>query len=292
MKKLKFHSGVLVSGLLLIMFSVACSLQAQSQTIRSEKSVNSTDASLVNTNLSNPTVIAVAPQRATPTPTRTFTPYPSPTASITPSPTLTQAPTIAPPFTAIPSPTAFTEPIGCMKPPDDYDRIQIGNATLNNRTYWMLQRAQQFYSGTIPITGDAITQGSYNPGGVGASFGTHDGGGAVDISVRNLPYDWTIKWEDIPLIIDALQLAGFAAWYRDERENLPPHIHAIAIGDAELSLAAQLQLTGRYGYFRGYDGFPREDGIPLLPRHGSMVICQWMLDIGYYDMRGELLPPE
>ncbi len=292
MKKLKLHRSVWISGLLLMVLSVACSLQAQGQTIHSQKSVNGADGSLVNTNLSDPTVVAIAPQRATPTPTRTFTPFPSPTASITPSPTLTKTPSLTALFTAIPSATSFVEPVGCLRPPDDYTRIQIGDATLNNRTYWMLQRAQQFYGGTIPITGDAITQGSYNPGGVGASFGTHDGGGAVDISVRNLPYDWTIKWEDIPLIINALELAGFAAWYRDERENLPPHIHAIAIGDAELSIAAQLQLTGRYGYFRGYDGFPREDGIPLLPRHGGMVICQWMLDMGYYDMRGEPLPAE
>ncbi|MBI5929526.1 MAG: hypothetical protein HY862_09470 [Chloroflexi bacterium] len=292
MKTQKFHRRVLVSSLVLMMLSMACSLQAEGQTIPTEKNASLTDASLVNTNLSGGTAIAAAPQHATSTSTRTFTPFPSPTASITPSPSLTQAPTITAAVNIAPIATVFTEPTGCMKPPDDYTQIQIGNATLNARTYWMLQHAQQFYSGTIPITGEAITQGSYNPGGVGASFGTHDGGGAVDISVRNLPYDWTIKWDDIPLIINALQLAGFAAWYRDERENLPPHIHAIAIGDAELSPAAQLQLTGRYGYFRGYDGFPREDGIPLLPRYGGMVICQWMLDMGYYDMRGEPLPAE
>lgn len=192
--------------------------------------------------------------------------------------------------TRVPRPTAtlgYPEPAGCMRPPDDYTRVQVGYSTLNQRTLWMLERAQEFYGGTIPITGAGITQGSYNPGGVAASFGTHDGGGAVDLTVRNIPYDYSIKWEDIPRLIDALRLAGFAAFYRDERENLTPHIHAIAIGDAELSPAAAEQLTGTFGYFRGYDGFPRENGIPLTPRYGTVVICQWMLDMGYRDMRND-----
>lgn len=179
----------------------------------------------------------------------------------------------------------FVEPEGCRRPSDDYTRITIGNATLNQRTFEMLSYAAERYGGTIPITGAGITQGSYNPGGVRASFGTHDGGGAVDLTVRNIPYTWDIKWEDIPRLIEALRLAGFAAWYRDEREDLPPHIHAIAIGDAELSPVAAEQLTGEYGYFRGYDGFPREDGVPLRPRYGEMIICQWMLDMGYRDLR-------
>lgn len=181
--------------------------------------------------------------------------------------------------------TTFVEPEGCRRPPDDYTRITIGNATLNQRTYAMLEYAAELYGGTIPITTTGITQGSYNPGGVSASFGTHDGGGAVDITVRNIPYSWDIKWEDIPRLINALRLAGFAAWYRDEREDLPPHIHAIAIGDAELSPVAAEQLDGPYGYFRGYDGFPRADGIPLTTRYGTVIICQWMLDLGYADLR-------
>jgi hypothetical protein len=35
------------------------------------------------------------------------------------------------------------------------------------------------------------------------------------------------------------------------------HIHAIAIGDSDLSPAAQEQLTGPAGYLRGYDGSAR-----------------------------------
>lgn len=201
-------------------------------------------------------------------------PIPPPDSTFTPFPTL--QPTATP---------AFVEPEGCQRPPDDYTRIQIGSATLNARTFAMLEHAAVLYGGTIPITAAGITQGSYNPGGVSASFGTHDGGGAVDLTVRNIPYSWDIKWEDIPRLIDALRTAGFAAWYRDEREALSPHIHAIAIGDAELSTVAAEQLDGPFGYFRGFDGFPREDGVPLTPRYGTVVMCQWMLDMGYQDLR-------
>ena len=207
-------------------------------------------------------------------------------------PTATPLPSATPEISPTPQATSFLEPAGCLRPPDDYTRVQIGAATLNERTVWMLQRAEQLYGGTIPIASTGVTQGSYNPGGVDASFGTHDGGGAVDITVRNIPIDWSIKYGDIPEMIDALRLAGFAAWFRDEREGLVPHIHAIAIGDRDLSYAAQLQLTGRYGYFRGYDGYPRNNGSPLTARYGNMVMCQWMLDMGYADLRGQPLPAE
>lgn len=208
---------------------------------------------------------------------------PDPTASLTPFPTIT--PTHTPVVTNMPEGA-------CVRPPENYERVNIGAAVLNQRTYWMLQQAQALYGGTIPITGAGITQGSYNPGGVTASFGTHDGGGVVDLTVRNIPYDYSIKWDDLPRLIEALRLAGFAAFYRDEREGLSPHIHAIAIGDTELSPAAAEQLTGYYGYFRGFDGYPREDGIPRESYYGELIICQWMLEMGYRDMRGEPLPVE
>ena len=70
---------------------------------------------------------------------------------------------------------------------------------------------------------------------------------------------YTILWDDIDPLLFALRTAGFAAWLREYGElydGSPIHIHAIAIGDAELSSAAQLQLTGEAGYFRGYSGLP------------------------------------
>lgn len=173
----------------------------------------------------------------------------------------------------------------CQEPLDDYTQIAIRDEILNARTLAMLAHAQTLYDGPIDLTGRAITQGSYNGGGVALSFGTHDGGGAVDVSVRNLPIDWSILWDDIEPVIMALRTAGFAAWYRDEEDGMSPHIHAIAIGDAELSEAAALQIDGRYGYLRGFDGLPQADGIPQFDMHTDIVICDWMRELGYDDLR-------
>lgn len=188
-----------------------------------------------------------------------------------------------------PSPTPVpADPIGCKAPPEDYTQHEVNGVVLAGRTLAMLEHAQTLYNGPIDLTETAIMQGSYNQGGVALSFGTHDGGGAVDISVRNLPINWSILWDDIPLVIQALRTAGFAAWYRDETDGMTPHIHAIAIGDEELSQAASLQLTGRYGYFYGFNGLPQADGVPLPDQDGEMIVCQWMRELGYDDWREEV----
>jgi hypothetical protein len=198
------------------------------------------------------------------------------------------APTPAPSTPTIPMPaptitiTATLEPIGCLRPSDDYTRIAVNGHQLNRRTYKMLVMAQAYYGGEIDLPGDAITQGSYTNS-VEASFGTHAGGGAVDLSVM-APGTFTILHSDIPSIIKALRLAGFAAWYRDFDalyDDSPPHIHAIAIGDRELSMPAREQLAGPHGYFWGYDGLPVEQGLPTRDPHGGPVMCQWMIDLGY-----------
>ena len=110
----------------------------------------------------------------------------------------------------------------------------------------------------------------------------------MDLSVlRHGTY--TVLWDDIPVMIHALRVAGFAAWLREYGElyaDSPIHIHAIAIGDQELSSAAQEQLTGAAGYFRGYSGLPIETyGAPQSDRFGGPILCQWMIDLGYQDLR-------
>jgi hypothetical protein len=122
---------------------------------------------------------------------------------------------------------------------------------------------------------------------VQASFGTHDGGGAVDISVRE-SVTQIILTQEIQPMIDALRLAGFAAWLRDADElypGSPIHIHAIAIGDKELSDAARAQLDGPQGYFRGYNGLPEGYGGPALDTSGELVVCEWMRALGFDDLR-------
>jgi len=155
----------------------------------------------------------------------------------------------------------------------------------------MLEYAAELYGGEVDVAGKSITQGSYSDS-VAASFGTHAGGGAIDISlVAPNRARYTVLYDDIPSLIDALRLAGFAAWYRKSGElgsGSPLHIHAIAIGDRELSRPAREQLTGAAGYFRGFNGLPVKKGRePALDDFGGPIICRWMLEMGYEDIREE-----
>lgn len=192
------------------------------------------------------------------------------------------------------TPTPWTEPAGCWAPPDDYTQIWVNGGLFNRRTVAMLDHAQALYraqGGTVDLR-LAITQGGYTGGALAASFGTHDGGGAVDLSVRS-HVDWSVLYDEIEPMIRALRVAGFAAWLRDTGDlypDSPIHIHAIAIGDAELSEMARSQIDGTFGYLRGFDGLPRFDGVPVADRHGGPVICNWMIERGFTDMRGQPNP--
>lgn len=195
--------------------------------------------------------------------------------------------------TFITYPDGFTEREGCLAPPEDYTREFVGYAQMNARTLAMLDHATMLYRAMTTENQtwnfrSAITQGSYTGGTLAASFGTHDDGGAVDLSVRR-PADWSILYDEIPLMIDALRVAGFAAWLRSPDQLYPGsviHIHAIAIGDAELSEAARAQIDGEYGYLRGYNGLPPEWGGPAPDEHGGPILCRWMIEAGFEDLRG------
>jgi hypothetical protein len=194
--------------------------------------------------------------------------------------TLTASP--VPTETLLPTATAIPEPEGCLRPPDDYTRVTVRGHTLNRRTLAMLENTATLYGGIIDVANHAITQGSYVSG-EELSFGTHSGGGAVDLSVIDRA-EWRILTDEIEPLVRALRAAGFAAWLREVDElapGSPIHIHAIAIGDAELSPAAQEQLTGEYGYFNGYNGLPEDFGGPGPDRHGGPLVCNWMRELGY-----------
>jgi hypothetical protein len=98
-----------------------------------------------------------------------------------------------------------------------------------------------------------VVQGSFNAGGVAASAGTHDGGGAVDLSA----------WDHVNKVRE-MRRAGFAAWYRPTIPGLwNEHIHAVLIGDRLLSAGAKAQvadyLAGRNGLANhGADDGPRD----------------------------------
>lgn len=86
-----------------------------------------------------------------------------------------------------------------------------------------------------------VYQGSYNAGGVAASAGTHDGGGAVDLA----PYDHERK-------VRELRRHGFMAYYRPARPGLwAAHIHAGLLGNKKASPGLRAQFAD---YLAGYDG--------------------------------------
>jgi hypothetical protein len=189
------------------------------------------------------------------------------------------------------SPDGAVEPEGCLQPPDDYTRASVGSALLNVRTLFMLDHASYLYAALGGQGGSLrsrITQGSYTGGAEQASFGTHDGGGAVDLSVRDTIRGGTLA--DVEALVYALRVAGFAAWLRENDlfyPNSPVHIHAIALGDAELSEPARLQVDGQGGYMRGLDGLIPTYSGPRPDQYGGPVICRWVIEaLGIADLPG------
>ncbi len=184
------------------------------------------------------------------------------------------------------TPTGQPDSPLCQPPPDDYTRVKVNGQTINTRTLWMLQQVATLYHGRgSPLN---VIQGSYTNA-LAASFGTHAGGGAVDISVRVALTSSMVLSETEQLdLVHALREAGFAAWLRLPTDLKPPvtlHIHAIAIGDVELSEAARRQLDGPEGYFRGEDGIPPAQGGPHPDRYGGPIVCDWMRRLGYLGLR-------
>lgn len=119
--------------------------------------------------------------------------------------------------------------------------------TVNQRTRDMLAEADAMVAHSI-----VVTQGSYNAGGVAASGGTHDGGGAIDISVA--PLSTTQRWQTVK----ALRTVGFAAWLRTPSQGpWPYHIHAIAVGDTDVSISARNQVAD---YYVGKNGLASHAG--------------------------------
>ncbi|MGC4936429.1 hypothetical protein [Kribbella sp. DT2] len=140
-------------------------------------------------------------------------------------------------------------------------RMSWRGAALCTRTVAMLQAAEKLAK--VPFT---IIQGSYNKGGVTASAGTHDGGGAVDLAVDRLT---AVQRKAVVL---AMRQVGFAAWLRTPAQgNWPWHVHAIAAGDKDLSRGAAHQIAEYRRRKNGLANRGADDGPP-----------------GYYGMTWEI----
>lgn len=142
-------------------------------------------------------------------------------------------PPVSPAPPPAPKPPVTPAPVD-DEPEHDYKRVTYGGKTVNTRTKIMLERARKLLTAYewTPV----LTQGSYNKG-VSASAGTHDGGGVVDIRTS------TMTKNGADQCVQALRKAGFAAWRRGDGDGMAPHIHAVAIGDREMSPAAKSQIA-------------------------------------------------
>lgn len=107
-----------------------------------------------------------------------------------------------------------------------------------------------------------ITQGGFNAGGVAASAGTHDGGGALDIRARNLTK------AQIAEAVQRLRQVGFAAWHRTpDQGNWVEHIHCIAVGCPSLSRGAANQVTAYHNGRNGLANNRADDGPRLYAKN-------------------------
>jgi hypothetical protein len=120
---------------------------------------------------------------------------------------------------------------------DRYDRItwHDGAKTVDKLTAAALTECERRLGYSL-----TVVQGSYNTG-VGASAGTHDGGGVVDL----MPWDWENK-------VHTLRAVGWAAWHRPTLPGVwGEHIHAVLIGNEKMSPAARAQVTDYYNHRDG-----------------------------------------
>lgn len=130
--------------------------------------------------------------------------------------------------------------------------------TFDARTVLMLKEVDRLVGPNVQIR---PTQGSYSTS-VGASAGTHAGGGAVDLSVSELT-DWQVQ-----LVVFLMRRVGFAAWHRSATEgNWAQHIHGIAIGCPDLSPSAKNQVAaykaGKNGLANGKADKHKALGAPV-----------------------------
>jgi hypothetical protein len=104
----------------------------------------------------------------------------------------------------------------------------------------------------------AATQGSYSSR-VGASAGTHSGGGAWDGVLRGTT-------ASMNQAVEALRRVGMAAWVRTQAQGFVPHVHAISVQPGGkhdrgvLSASAHAQVIDYYEGRNGLRGRGADDG--------------------------------
>lgn len=149
---------------------------------------------------------------------------------------------------------------------------RYGTKRVNTRTRLMLAAADQKLPWTVQVS-----QGSYcifdKAGCASASAGTHDGGGSIDVRVKDL--STTERWRTV----QALRQVGFAAWLRTSGQCggcWSAHIHAVAIADTDM-----WQRDGKYtnrdqvaDYFVGRNGLSGH-GLDDTPSRYRAAFTTW-----------------
>jgi len=136
-------------------------------------------------------------------------------------------------------------------------KVQWRGVTLDQRTASMMEEVAKNTPVDLWVQ---PTQGSYS-GAVGASAGTHNGGGAIDVAAKNLTSSQR------KVLVREMRRVGFAAWLRTpSQSNWPYHVHGIAVqkggkGDkGVLSSSAYSQVKAYYENRNGLANNGRDDG--------------------------------
>lgn len=126
-----------------------------------------------------------------------------------------------------------------MATTDAFDKVTYRGRLMDRKTQAFLKAMEDRLG--YPLT---VVQGCYNPGGVSASAGTHDGGGVVDL----------VSWDAKRKVRVARELGAFA-WFRPDLPGVwGEHIHLGVRSHGRLSSAAKNQQAD-------YDGSPARNGL-------------------------------
>jgi len=147
-------------------------------------------------------------------------------------------------------------------------RVTRGGKVLSARMWAMLEDAYRA-AGADPARYLHVGQGSFRADDpVPASGTTHNGGGAADLRVWNLPA--TVQANLCEKLVRELRRRGGCAWFRDEEHGgFAPHIHVILRDEPGLSESAAWQCreydAKRDGLTRGGPDYgPRPTWVPFV----------------------------
>lgn len=129
---------------------------------------------------------------------------------------------------------------------DRYDKTKVDGKTVTKNTAKFLAHAEQIYRVLGGKGSVQLVQGSFNGGGVAASAGTHDAGGAYDLWVSDGRFD---------LLEKACRLAGGAAWHRTPSQGpWNDHVHGAVLGEDGRSWGLDKQVQDYYAGLNGLKG--------------------------------------